>query len=222
MSNYKLSGDNVTKAFGRRLIFNNISFTYESNGVYGIAGFNGSGKSTLVKVILGILSPSKGKIKHLLNNKEIPSEKLHDHVGFAAPYLVLYDEFTASENLLNFAKIRGIGLNVEKTDYLLNEFLLFDRRNDYVKGYSSGMKQRLKYVFALMHSPDLLILDEPTSNLDNPGKEIAYKIIEAESATSIVILASNEENDLALCESIIQIENFKSQNKKTIERGLHG
>jgi len=214
MNKYKLSGENVTKAFGRRLIFSNVNFSYGSSGIYGIAGFNGSGKSTLVKVILGLLSASSGKIKHLLDDKEIPSENLHDFVGFAAPYLILYDEFTASENLQHFAKIRGTELNREKTDYFLNEFLLYDRRNDYVKGYSSGMKQRLKYVFALMHSPKLVILDEPTSNLDNPGKEIAYKIIESESVTSTVILASNEENDLALCKSVIQIENFKTANQR--------
>lgn len=219
MSKYKITGENVTKAFGRRLIFGNINFHYDINGIYGIAGFNGSGKSTLVKVILGLLSPSRGKVIHYFNDKAVSSENLYEHVGFAAPYLVLYDEFTASENLSHFAKIRGIELNKEKTDYLLNEFLLYDRRNDYVKGYSSGMKQRLKYVFALMHSPELLILDESTSNLDNPGKEIAYKIIEAESATSIVLLASNEANDLSLCRDIIQMENFKSgtqviQNKQ--------
>lgn len=211
MNNYKLIGENVTKAFGRRLIFNNISFNYENSGIYGIAGFNGAGKSTLVKVMLGLISPTKGKIKHLHNGKEIIPEKFHDFIGFAAPYLVLYDEFTASENLRHIAKIRGIQLNEEKVNYLLDEFLIYDRRNDYVKGYSSGMKQRLKYVFALMHSPALLILDEPTSNLDNPGKEIAYKIIETESVSSIIILASNEENDLALCRSVIQIENYITQ-----------
>lgn len=227
MSNYKLSGENVTKAFGRRLIFSNISFEYENNGIYGIAGFNGSGKSTLVKVILGLLSPSRGKINHVKASKEILPEKWHERVGFAAPYLILYDEFTASENLQHFAKIRGINLDTDKTDYLLNEFLLFERRNDYVKGYSSGMKQRLKFVFALMHSPELIIFDEPTSNLDSPGKETAYKIIERESLSSIVLLASNEENDLALCQNIIQLENYKNiQNSKLstgeqVKKDLH-
>jgi heme exporter protein A len=122
---------------------------------------------------------------------------------------VLYDEFSAQENLMHVSKIREVPFNKEKIDYLLNEFLLYDRRNDEVKGYSSGMKQRLKYVFALMHSPKVLILDEPTSNLDSSGKETVYKIIQSEAASTIVIIASNEESDLALCRDVIQLEKYK-------------
>ena len=72
------------------------------------------------------------------------------------------------------------------------------------------MKQRLKFIFALMHSPKLIILDEPTSNLDDKGKESVYKIIENESKTSIAVIASNEKSDLAICESIIELEKFKN------------
>ncbi|MCX6151838.1 MAG: ABC transporter ATP-binding protein [Ignavibacteriales bacterium] len=209
MNNYFLTGENITKTFGRRIVFKNVNFSYSTNGIWGIAGKNGSGKSTLVKIIAGIISPTKGKITHKVNEKEIESEAMHDYIGFVSPYLVLYDEFTAQENLEYSAKIRGINFNKEKVDSLLNEFLLYDRRNDLLKGYSSGMKQRIKFIFALMHSPPLLVLDEPTSNLDIPGKESVYKIIKAESETSIVIIASNEESDLALCNDKIQLEDYK-------------
>ena len=79
-------------------------------GVFAITGPNGSGKSTLVKIIAGLISPTKGKITHKNSDKEIIPEKLHDHIGFVAPYLVLYEEFSAWENLEIFAKIRGIEL----------------------------------------------------------------------------------------------------------------
>ncbi len=209
MTDYQVICENVTKNFGRRLVFKNINLLYKEPGVYGISGKNGSGKSTLVKIIAGLIAPSKGKIIHTKQNKEIESEELHNHIGFVSPYLVLYDEFTSEENLTYFARIRGIDYNKEKVDALLNEFLLYDRRNDLVKGYSSGMKQRLKFIFALMHSPDLLILDEPTSNLDSAGKDSVYKIIENESASSIVVVASNEENDLQLCKESIKLEQYK-------------
>lgn len=212
MSNYSLKVENVTRYFGRRLIFKNINFAFESEGIYGISGPNGSGKSTFVKIIAGMLSPSLGKVTHTVNKAPILPEKLHDHIGFVSPYLVLYDEFTAEENLTHFAKIRAVEYNAGKINKLLEELLLFDRKNDLVKGYSSGMKQRLKFIFALMHAPKLIILDEPTSNLDTAGKEVVYKIIKEESEKSIILIASNEENDLALCKEIIKLENFKTIN----------
>ncbi len=212
MNNYSLEATDVSKSFGRRLIFKALDFKMEGSGIFGIAGANGSGKSTLVKIIAGINSPTSGKIIHKDNGIEISPEKLHNHIGFVSPYLVLYEEFTAWENLGYFADIRGISFNKEKIEDLLNKFLLFPRRNDLVKAYSSGMKQRLKFLFALMHSPNLIILDEPTSNLDNEGKNSVYDIIESEGRNNIVIIASNEDSDLKLCGNTIQLEKYKNNN----------
>lgn len=210
MSNFSVQAESLSKTFGRRLIFSGLSFGYTKNGVYGISGPNGSGKSTLVKIIAGLIAPSKGKVKHTIDGNEIPPEKLHNHIGFVSPYLVLYEEFTAWENLELFADIRGVPFNKERIDYLLKVFLLTDRKDDLVKTYSSGMKQRMKFLFALMHSPRLLILDEPTSNLDDEGKESVYKIISEAGESSIVLIASNEKTDLELCREKIVIQDYKS------------
>ncbi len=207
---YSIQCESISKNFGRRVIFKNLSFQFNANGVYGISGPNGSGKSTLIKIIAGINSPSTGKINHKDNQKEIIPEKLHNYLGFVSPYLVLYEEFSAWENLEQFAKIRDIEFNKGKIELLLNDFLLFDRKDDLVKTYSSGMKQRMKFIFALMHSPKLILLDEPTSNLDDEGKNTVYKIIKREAEENIVIVASNEKSDLALCSETIMIEKFKA------------
>lgn len=207
---YSIQCESISKNFGRRVIFKNLSFQFNANGVYGISGPNGSGKSTLIKIIAGINSPSTGKINHKDNQKEIIPEKLHNYLGFVSPYLVLYEEFSAWENLEQFAKIRDIEFNKGKIELLLNDFLLFDRKDDLVKTYSSGMKQRMKFIFALMHSPKLILLDEPTSNLDDEGKNTVYKIIKREAEGNIVIVASNEKSDLALCSETIMIEKFKA------------
>lgn len=209
MNNYRLTFQDVTKTFGRRLIFKDINHNFSSGNIYGFSGRNGSGKSTLIKIASGVISPTKGKIIHLRNDHEIIPEKLHHHMGFVSPYLVLYDEFTADENLYHFSKIRGIKYDEERTKYLLNEFELYKRRNDYLKGYSSGMKQRMKFIFALLHEPQILFLDEPTSNLDNMGKDKVYEIISNEGKKNLVIVASNEESDLRLCNDILEIESFK-------------
>lgn len=210
MDEYKLSLTNVTKTFGRRLIFKDINYDFSNGNVYGFSGKNGSGKSTLIKITANLLSPTKGKIIHTKNSKEIPSEKLHNHIGFVSPYLVLYDEFTAYENLIHFSKIRGIKFEKEKAKFLLNEAQLFDRKDDLLKGFSSGMKQRMKFIFALFHNPDVLFLDEPTSNLDKSGKDKVYEIILNEAKEKLIIIASNEESDLVLCSEVLDIESYKA------------
>lgn len=210
MTNYSVEALELNKSFGRRLIFNDLQFRFDKSGVYGISGPNGSGKSTLVKIIAGILGASKGKIVHKMNDKEIAEERLHDHIGFVSPYLVLYEEFSTYENLKLFAEIRGVKFNKERVDYLLNKFLLYKRKDDLLKTYSSGMKQRVKFIFALMHSPQLIILDEPTSNLDDEGKNSVYELVREEGQKNIVLIASNEKSDLELCNDIVYLEKYKN------------
>lgn len=209
MTNFSLILQNLTKSFGRRLIFKNINAEFNTGSIYGLTGSNGSGKSTLAMIIADILSPTSGKVIHKIENQELSSEKLHNHLGFVSPYLMLYDEFSAEENLIHFMKIRGLKIDNDRIKILLDEFSLYDRRNDLLKAYSSGMKQRVKFIFSLIHSPELMILDEPTSNLDTAGKDKVYEIIEKESKNKLIIIASNEENDLALCKKNIFMEEYK-------------
>ncbi len=124
---------------------------------------------------------------------------------------MLYDEFSAEENLQLLSNIRGEVYNREYAESLLDRFKLLNRRKELLKGYSSGMKQRIKFISSLLHKPKILILDEPTSNLDNAGKETVYKIIEKEKEEALVLVASNEENDLALCGDVIKLEEFKQK-----------
>jgi heme exporter protein A len=210
MTNYSIHAIGLNKSFGRRLIFKDLNFTFDKPGVYGISGPNGSGKSTLVKIIAGIIGSSKGKILHKLNDKELSEEHFHNHIGFVAPYLVLYEEFSTYENLKLFSDIRGIPFNKDRVDYLLNKFLLFKRKDDLLKTYSSGMKQRVKFIFALMHLPQLVILDEPTSNLDEEGKNSVYEIVKEEGQKNIVLIASNEKTDLQYCSNLVYLEKFKN------------
>jgi heme exporter protein A len=209
MTNYSVQLENLVKYFGRRLVFSEMNFSFSSGGIYGISGPNGSGKSTLVKIISNIISPTRGKVIHKLDDQNITQENLHNHIGFVSPYLFLYDEFSAEENLVHFSNIRGINFEKERSDFLLNKLNLFDRKDDLVRGYSSGMKQRLKFLFALLHRPQLVILDEPTSNLDSDGKEKVYELIKEEAKSNLVIIASNEDSDLQLCKETINIENYK-------------
>lgn len=212
MTTYSVEAIKINKTFGRRLVFSDINFRLNKPGIFGIAGPNGSGKSTLVKIIAGLLSSTKGKITHKNSEKEIIPEKLHNHIGFVSPYLVLYEEFSAWENLNYLSKIRGITFDKDYAKDLLERFLLYNRRNDLVKTYSSGMKQRMKFIFALIHHPELLIFDEPTSNLDDEGKKLVYNIINDKSKENLLIIASNDKSDLELCSEVLDLK--VSTNKK--------
>ncbi len=211
MTNYSVELNSVTQIFGRRLIFNNINYKFYNGNTYGISGHNGSGKSTLSRIILGLVSPVRGKVIHKSGSNSIKHDALSNHIGFVAPYLTLYNEFTAQENISFFFKVRGLGPDFDYTDTLFEVFGLSKRKNDYLKTYSSGMLQRVKYIFALQHKPEVLLLDEPTSNLDNKGKDEVYKLINELGKERLILVASNEDTDLNLCSNILNVEDYKDK-----------
>ncbi|MBE2280887.1 MAG: ABC transporter ATP-binding protein [Ignavibacteriaceae bacterium] len=209
MINYTLKIENLSKWFGNKIIFYKVSGEWNKPGIYGVAGPNGSGKSTLVKIVAGLNSQSAGKLEHIVDNSPVEPELWHNLTGFASPYIVLYDEFSALENIEFIFKIRGVKANYELANELLSHFSLYHRRKDPVKAYSSGMKQRLKIIAAVMHSPPLIILDEPTANLDNEGKDRVYEVVEKLSNDTIIFLATNEKHEIQMCEKTINILEHK-------------
>lgn len=206
--------ENIEKKFVNRLIFRGVNISLESGSSIAVTGRNGSGKSTLVKILSNLLKETSGKISLNINGREIQREKYYLHTGFVAPYLNLYDELTALENLRFFSGLKMCGKDYDGyINDLLEKVNLYKRRNDAVKSYSSGMKQRLKYAFAVLNNPELLILDEPRSNLDNEGIKLAYEIAEKQKEKGILILATNDREDTELCSSVLNIENYKGNNK---------
>ncbi|MGC8595217.1 MAG: ABC transporter ATP-binding protein [Candidatus Kryptoniota bacterium] len=188
----KLVGENLKKVFNRRIVFENISFVVESGQSLSITGPNGSGKSTISKIICGLLSATAGKIEYQDGTEKIPREDFHKHIGFVAPYLELYGEFTALENLIIEGKARGLRNVEEKASEILMQVGLFNRRNDEVRGFSSGMKQRMKYASALIHDPQILLLDEPMANLDEAGMKMVLDLIDTFKKDKILIVATND------------------------------
>ncbi len=196
---------NIYKKFGSRKVLSNINFSVTNSLIFGVTGKNGSGKSTLVKIIAGILSANKGEVRYTIDNKVLNNLTIYQHYGFVSPYLQLYEEFSAIENIEIISKIRSIPLNESWAHQLLEKFNLLDRKDDLVREYSSGMKQRLKYVVALYHKPKLLILDEPRSNLDIEGIRIVYETIKEQKLNGCVIIATNDIEDIQLCDSVLDL-----------------
>lgn len=200
MSSMTLSLAGVAKEFNRRSIFRDVSISLSSRESLAITGRNGSGKSTLVKIMCGLLSPTRGSVEYTLEGKRIAQDEISNHIGLVSPYLQLYDEFSGAENLELLSKIRsGRALREGRIDEVLKNVGLWDRRKDFVRTYSSGMKQRLKYAFAVMHEPCILILDEPTSNLDSDGVEMVKHTVDDQLKGSILIVATNDAEEATWC-----------------------
>jgi heme exporter protein A len=213
MNKIKLRVRDLKKTFNNRLVFNKLSFELNSGDRFVITGKNGSGKSTLIKILAGVLTKTSGKLEYFVNDKKVDRENYYQVVGLVSPYLVLYDEFTAFENLSLFSKIRGMKISDEVINEILKRVGLFERRNDLVRTYSSGMKQRMKYASAILHDPLVLLLDEPTSNLDQDGKNFVDELIFNFRKDGIVIVATNETQDFKYGDKIINLDDFKNSNK---------
>ena len=206
MISISIRADGVSKDFNRSSIFQDVSFSLSSPASLSITGKNGAGKSTLSKIIAGLLSSTHGSMTYSVHEKQIGIEEFKHQIGFVSPYLNLYDEFTALENLQFLSRIRtATREDGERIKELLKFVGLWNRRDDMVSTFSSGMKQRLKYAFALLHTPALLILDEPTSNLDAEGIEIVQQIILQQKKENILIIATNNNEEARWCAQQIQV-----------------
>lgn len=201
----KLFAENLTKNFDEKSIFKNLTFEAESGSCLAVLGPNGSGKTTLMRILSHLILPTSGTITYSQNNSTIHPEHLFRHIGFLGPYLELYQDLSAMENLQFFSKIRGLKNFEPRIFDLMERFGLKGREDDLVKTYSSGMKQRLKYVFALLHEPQILFVDEPRSNLDEEGIRLVYEILQQYKQNHLLIMATNDSDDLKLADVRVQV-----------------
>jgi heme exporter protein A len=211
MDNINLQCTDISKSYNGKVIFKNVNISLTEKSSLVINGRNGSGKSTLLKVISHLIRFDKGNIELKINDEIIPKEKIYTKIGFLAPYISLYDELTGWENLAFFYDLKVVQKDKkeEEIKHLLEKVGLYKRRNDLIRNYSSGMKQRLKLAFAIINNPPLLLMDEPRTNLDEEGISVVYNIAEEQKERGILILATNEKEDNELCDSRLNIEEYK-------------
>jgi len=172
-----LQATDLTKRFNYQTIFKNFNYKFENANTYAILGHNGSGKSTLLKVLSGYLTQSEGQTSLLINEEEIEKDQRYKHVSFIAPYIQLIEDFTLKE-LLNFHfsfKNYIPGLTQKR---LLELLELSNTKNKFLYQFSSGMKQRVKLILAFLTENNIILLDEPVTNLDNAGVDWYNKLIE--------------------------------------------
>ena len=204
----KITLQNIGRRFNRDWIFRNIDYTFNSGETYAILGPNGSGKSTLLQVLNGSLAPSTGDIKYFLNDDPLEVDTVFKQVSLAAPYLELIEEFTMAEMTdfhFKFKPYRA-GMNKDAVIDLLN---LQGGRNKMIKYFSSGMKQRLKLALAFCSDTPMLMLDEPTSNLDTQGVDWYLNLVQQFAADRLTIICSNQLHEYSFCKHQLNISDYK-------------
>jgi ABC-type multidrug transport system ATPase subunit len=215
-----ISLQNTGKRFNREWIFRKFNYQFLQGKSYAITGSNGSGKSTLLQIIAGATLHSEGQIIYeqqtaTTNNKQQTekrktknelTETSYQQISIAAPYLDLIEEMTANEFLQFHSSFKAL---TKPFAEILSAVGLQKATDKQIRYYSSGMKQRLKLAQAFFSHTSVLLLDEPTTNLDEDGIAIYKKLWEENTTNRLVIISSNDKVEYEQCGEVIGIGDYK-------------
>ena len=189
--------DDVSLSFGRHELFRNVSLELRGGKIIGVTGANGAGKSTFLKLAGKIIRPDSGAVNFSGDKK----------LAAVSPEMKIYEDLTALENLKFFSDLRGKNLSAEKILELGSRVGLDLETFGNVRAdnFSTGMRQRLKFAILLSVDADIWLLDEPTANLDDAGRESFFNEIKAAAPDKIILLATNDKQEENICDEIISL-----------------
>ncbi len=196
----------LTKRFGSITAVNNISFSVTKGEIFGFLGPNGAGKTTTIRMLTGLLTPDAGDI--FIGGIDIQKHPIAAkmNMGIIPEMSNVYVDLTAKQNVILAGRFYGMPRRELETraDRLLQQFELYERRDDHVETFSKGMKQRVLIASALVHIPEILFLDEPTSGLDVHSQRLIRTIITEMNAhgTTIFLTTHNIEEANLLCDRV--------------------
>lgn len=203
-----LEASGLGKRYGREWIFRHLSYAFRPGTATALLGPNGAGKSTLLNTLAGQLLPTAGTLAYSLKGRALEVEDVPRYLAYCAPYLELLEDFTLSEFLRFHTRFKPLrpGLTVAQ---LVDIMYLQKARNQLIRTFSSGMKQRLKLALALYADAPLLLLDEPTTNLDAAGQDWYQEHVRATRAGRTLLLSSNVPAEYAFCEAQLLVTDFR-------------
>jgi len=183
-----IRGRGVEKRYGRKRVLRGIDLAVPRGGFAVVTGPNGSGKTTLLRLLAGLAQPTRG---------DLLVDADRSRIGYLAHEPLVYRELTAVENLELYGRLYRVAERRERVGMLLERFTLWDVRNERVSTYSRGMTQRLALCRALLHDPDLLVLDEPFSALDEGGAALLDRELESLAEQRTVVLTTHDPGRVA-------------------------
>lgn len=203
---------NLTKKFGDLIALDNLELKIKKNEIFGIVGPNGAGKTTFIRIVCGVLSPTSGTVH--IDGRDIQKDAvdLKRRIGYIPEEPNLYTRPTADELIKYFADLYGVPNNIfkKRSEELFRLVGLYDRRNSKVESFSKGMRQKLSFVRALIHDPDILIFDEPTMGLDPAtSKSIRDFILEYSKEKTVIVCTHYMEEADYLCDRVGILHNGK-------------
>jgi heme exporter protein A len=201
----------VEKRYGMRLALRNVNLAVAAGECVALVGHNGSGKTTLLRIAAQLTQPSRGKISFLAGDRPVALEDVKSRIGMVGHHTLLYDELTAEENLIFFAKLFGLVNPAEKARQALLPVGLAGRATDPVRAFSRGMRQRLSIARALLASPALLLLDEAGTGLDPEGQQwLAATIKRLNGSGCTILMSTHGRNEMqAAVTRAIRLDNGK-------------
>ena len=189
----RLAVVDVARHYGRRKALSQINFTCDSGEIVGLLGPNGAGKSTLLNILATLLKPSRGRIEYGERTSADGGAEVRARIGMLGHDLFLYPELTARENLSFFASLYGLSDVPAVVQAALDRSGLADRADDFVSGFSRGMRQRVALERALLHGPRLLLLDEPFTGLDQASTAgLVGRLSDRQRDGGIVVVATHD------------------------------
>ena len=197
------------KRYNREWIFRHFTYEFNNANAYAITGNNGSGKSTLLQVIAGAVQHNEGTIAMQTADATIATDKHHQHLSIAAPYLELPEEMTLLEFLAFHQSFKPFLSSISQTD-IISLLQLDNARDKQIRNFSSGMKQRVKLAQAILSDVPVVLLDEPCTNLDADGISLYHQLINDYCAKRLVIVSSNDEQEYPFCNYKISIADYKN------------
>jgi ABC-type multidrug transport system ATPase subunit len=205
----RLDAQNLGRRYGRQWIFRLLSHDFQPGTATAILGPNGAGKSTLLSILAGQLLPSEGSVAYSLAGQPVPVAEVPRHLAYCAPYLELPEDFTLLELLAFHTRLKPLRPGLSAAE-LVELMYLYKARHQAVRTFSSGMKQRLKLGLALYAAAPLLLLDEPTTNLDAQGAAWYLEhVARVRDAGRLVIVSSNVPAEYGFCEAQVRITDFQ-------------
>lgn len=217
----------VSKAYNKVPILEDVNIKIEEGDIYGIIGVSGSGKTTLLNLITGFIPPTKGSVLYYSSAVQGPrdlNENLHKmkkHIGFTPQHNSFYPKLTVKENLLHFGNLYGVkrATLISNIKSLLHFTKLFDHRDKLSEHLSGGMRRRLDIACSLVHKPKLLIMDEPTADLDQVlQNEIMYLLQEVNKQGITIVIASHHLDSVEnICNKVAIIHEGKVQSHGLID-----
>lgn len=197
----------VSKRYTHQWIIKNVTYTFEAGHKYAIRGANGSGKSTLLKILSGFLSPSKGTVSYVKSGKTLSHSDIYRSVSYAAPYLGSPEKLSVHEAIALHFKFKNI-VNGQDQHWFYQQMNLPVKKSARLNELSSGQQQRLQLAMAILSESDILLLDEPGSYLDDSAKAWLQALIASNVDDRILVVASNDDSDLKLCDHSILISDY--------------